>query len=289
MDNIHSLVTACERKTTAAGYPHSSVKIKSKDRIYARRLTLAKAVQKRKHILFGNNSSYSCDKDSTDDQTKLNELRGHAWESVRQELIAHGFKEFELKTRMDVQKTDWQHVRRLVMDKRKKYPHLKDEPSTELDDVVYDIVNSVGRGYYSKDNSEHTTELDIDVLQDLPQTANFINASLSALSPSGDELELSASENGHLPQLSQLLGLSNDYQSHNSTSFEANDLNAEILKNRVQREKQLLIQEKIRTEIEQQRLLQERIRSKLLLMKLTKESPEMATEFAHQLKDSNLQ
>ncbi|KAI6203716.1 hypothetical protein M3Y94_00588500 [Aphelenchoides besseyi] len=282
-------MTACERKTTASAYSHSSAKLKSKDRIYARRLTLAKAVQKRKNILFGNSHSYSSDKDSADDQTKLNELRGHAWEAVRQELIAHGFKEFELKTRMDIQKTDWQHVRRLVMDKRKKYPHSNDEPLTELDNVVHDIVNAFGRGYYSKANSEHTTELDIDVLQDLPQTASFINASLSALSPPGDELEMSANENGHLPQLTQLLGLSNDYQPSNPTSFESNDLNAEILRIRVQREKQLLVQEKLRTKIEQERLVQERVRSELLLLRLEKENPELTAEFIRQLKDSNIQ
>jgi hypothetical protein len=98
---------------------------KTKNRIYLRRLALAKAVQKRKHVLFGT-SGFS------EDGHMGTHQRRDAWEEVRQELLRKGFSEFSGKTRLDIQKTDWQHVRRYVMDKRKIDSPARNEPITEV-------------------------------------------------------------------------------------------------------------------------------------------------------------
>lgn len=52
--------------------------VKNKSRIYSRRLALAKAVQKRKHVLFGSSNSFE------DGGTLTNNQRRDAWEAVRQ-------------------------------------------------------------------------------------------------------------------------------------------------------------------------------------------------------------
>jgi hypothetical protein len=90
---------------------------KTKGRIYARRLSLAKAVQKRKHVLFGSGGGTFSDDGSG--SGSANNKRRDAWEEVRQELLRKGFSEFASKSRLDIQKTDWQHVSIV------KYDHFK--------------------------------------------------------------------------------------------------------------------------------------------------------------------
>ncbi|KAI6174768.1 hypothetical protein M3Y97_00958200 [Aphelenchoides bicaudatus] len=241
--------------------------VKNKGRIYSRRLALAKAVQKRKNILFGSSSSL-------EDGTSLtNSQRRDAWESVRQDLLLKGFSEFASKSRLDIQKTDWQHVRRYVMDKRKKDSPNKDDPISELDTVVFDIVKSFGR-YSTRDSGDNNAE-DNDMLMD--EVNQYINGTSPTISTRN---EYSLEENGALPQLSQLLNLQFHPETVESPPLDRNnDVQTKIAEVRLQREEYLRDQQKIRVDIENERLLQERIKTKILLAQLASEDPEVANEF----------
>lgn len=111
--------------------------LRAKDRVYARRLALAKAVHKRKHELFYDGEECGSSK----------EARQRAWEDVKLELVRQGFVEFAGKSRMDIRKTDWQHVRRFVVDKRKREMNtgVVEEPVTE----VGALAGGVSRGTQS--------------------------------------------------------------------------------------------------------------------------------------------
>lgn len=109
--------------------------LRAKDRVYARRLALARAVQRRKNVLFNDGDEAGPNK---------SESRQRAWEDVKLELVSKGFIEFAGKTRMDIRKTDWQHVRRYVMDKRKREAHtgIIEEPITEVSKFLFcDLLN----------------------------------------------------------------------------------------------------------------------------------------------------
>ncbi|KAI6234526.1 hypothetical protein M3Y99_00805100 [Aphelenchoides fujianensis] len=286
MEDVPSIVAAAGRIFTRHSPANSRTSgektTKSKDRIYNRRLTLARAVQKRKNLLFGNSLLRAPEENGEEDgeehsiQSRLNVQRRGAWEDVRLELLAHGFSEYKTKTSSDIQKTDWQHVRRFVVDRRKKDSPFVDEPYTELDHVVFDIVKTFDRGCYSRERTDESrSEFDLEMLQDLPASAAFI----SALSSPLNDVESKAEENGHLPPFAQLFGLNGDFDPPAATSDPMAELNTKILEARLKKEEFLAQQEKLRADIEAERLTQERIRTRLLLCRLTKENPKMAAEF----------
>ncbi|KAI1719898.1 hypothetical protein Ddc_09131 [Ditylenchus destructor] len=97
---------------------------------------LAKAIQERKDILFGNN-------DAVFKPNALKE-KEEAWEAIRAEMIDNGFPNFERKSWKDVRNHDWQYLRRSAVSKFEHNQKPGNEPIqyNEVDRLVFDIMGN---------------------------------------------------------------------------------------------------------------------------------------------------
>uniref|UniRef100_A0A915CU16 MADF domain-containing protein n=1 Tax=Ditylenchus dipsaci TaxID=166011 RepID=A0A915CU16_9BILA len=97
---------------------------------------LAKAIQERKDILFGN-------VDAVFKPQGLKE-KEEAWEAIRAEMIENGFTNFERKSWKDVRNHDWQYLRRSAVSKFEHNQKPGNEPIqyNEVDRVVFDIMGN---------------------------------------------------------------------------------------------------------------------------------------------------
>ncbi|CAD5206048.1 unnamed protein product [Bursaphelenchus okinawaensis] len=257
--------------------------LRAKDRVYSRRLALARAVQRRKNLLFH---------DGDEGGPNRQAARQKAWEDVKLELVSKGFVEFASKSQMDIRKTDWQHVRRYVMDKRKREAHtgIIEEPITELDEVVMEIVGAEG---LLKASTPLLNESIADpVKREETRSINGHEISSSGLHDvaSSDSADNEASDNlleGRLnsanilfPQLLQSFQDSPSFvnQLNFNQASDDRDFENRIREYRVQREEYQTMTEKIRNEIEAERLIQEKIRTKLLMNELAKTDPASLNE-----------
>ncbi|CAD5208390.1 unnamed protein product [Bursaphelenchus xylophilus] len=257
--------------------------LRAKDRVYSRRLALAKAVHRRKNLLFH---------DGDEGGPNRAAARQKAWEDVKMELVNKGFAEFASKSQMDIRKTDWQHVRRYVMDKRKREVHtgVIEEPITELDEVVMEIVGAEGLLKASTPLLNESSSSDPIKLEDHRSVSvNGQEISSSGLNDVASSDSADVEMNDHLLDgrlnsstanilFPQLLQSFQDAPSFvNQLSFnqasEDRDFEHKIRDYRIQREEFQTQTEKIRNEIEAERLLQEKIRTRLLMNELAKSDP----------------
>lgn len=105
---------------------------------------LAKAIQERKDILFGN----------IDAMFKPQGLKEkeEAWEAVRNEMIDSGFSNFEKKSWKDVRNHDWQYLRRSAV---AKFEHnqkscVEQSQYSEVDRIVFDIMGNEASSFHDK-------------------------------------------------------------------------------------------------------------------------------------------
>lgn len=102
---------------------------------------LAKAIQERKDILFGN----------IDAMFKPQGLKEkeEAWEVVRVEMIESGFTNFEKKSWKDVRNHDWQYLRRSAV---AKFEHNQKPGSEQLQysEVFFQVIERTVYANYLK-------------------------------------------------------------------------------------------------------------------------------------------